>query len=91
MDAEIREEYIKLYPPAKELFDLLDKGNPSIYKQMHVYAAAADFAHLTFHFKQHDHSSTTFTYLIHSNARISTSHPVLDIPAKYGNPPLQKK
>ena len=42
MDAEIREEYIKLYPPVKELFDLLDKGNPSIYKQMHVYVAAAD-------------------------------------------------
>jgi len=42
MDEEIRQEYIKLYPPVKELFDLLDKGNPNIYKQMQVYMAAAD-------------------------------------------------
>jgi hypothetical protein len=42
MDIEIRQEYIKLYPPVKELFNLLDKGNPSIYKQMHVYVVAAD-------------------------------------------------
>lgn len=32
MDVEIRQEYIKLYPTVKGLFDLLDKGNPSIYK-----------------------------------------------------------
>ena len=28
----------------KELFDLLDKGNSSIYKQIHVYIVAADKA-----------------------------------------------
>lgn len=44
MDLEIRQEYMKLYPPVKELFNLLDKGNPNIYKQMHVYLEAADKA-----------------------------------------------
>lgn len=42
MDEEIRQEYIKWYPPVKELFDLLDKGYPNIYKQMYVYVVAAD-------------------------------------------------
>ncbi len=42
MDVEIRQEYIKIYPPVKELFDLLDKGNPNVYKRMHVYIAAAE-------------------------------------------------
>lgn len=44
MDVEIRQEYIKWYPPVKELFDLLDKGNPNVYKQMHGYLAAVDKA-----------------------------------------------
>jgi hypothetical protein len=116
MDAEIRRDYIKLYLPVKELFEILDKGNPCIYKQMHVYIAAADkakilisllrnqrhkvqyevgredadFTRLTFHFKQYVHSGTTFTYLIRSNARISTFFPALGIPTKYGNLPLQE-
>lgn len=44
MDKEIRQEYTKLYPSVNELFDILDKGNPEIYKQMHVYVVAIDKA-----------------------------------------------
>ncbi len=44
MDAEARQEDIKWYPTVKELFDLLDKGNPNICKQMYIYVVAADKA-----------------------------------------------
>lgn len=44
MDEKIRQEYIKWYLPVKELFDLLDKGNPNIFKQMYVYVVAVDKA-----------------------------------------------